>query len=202
MPVITHYSDGTIEVRKACVGAWENNIYVVACTVTRHSVIIDAAAEPDTIERLTAGTTPTAILTTHGHSDHVGAVRAVAERLEIPFRMHPDDASLAGIVPDEPIGTSAIAIGEAEIRPIHTPGHTPGSTSFATGGVVFTGDTLFPGGPGNTRSDGASFTRIIESIESQLFALEDDTIVMPGHGLDTTIGTERHHHSMWIGRGW
>jgi len=202
MPPITHYRRDRLEVRKACVGPWENNAYVVACAVTGRSVIIDAAAEADTIGRLAAGTTPIAILTTHGHSDHVAAARPVAEWFGIPFLMHPGDAELAGIDPDAPIGDLPIAVGEVEIRPVHTPGHTPGSTCFATAGAVFTGDTLFPGGPGNTRGPGSSFEQILSSIETALFSLDDDTIVLPGHGLDTTIGTERPSFGDWVRRGW
>jgi glyoxylase-like metal-dependent hydrolase (beta-lactamase superfamily II) len=202
MAPLPHHRDDRLEVRKACVGPWENNVYVVACLSTNRSVIVDAAAEPDRIVALAAGTEPIAILTTHGHADHVGAAQAVAERMAIPFRMNPGDAAIAGMDPDQPIGVDPIAVGDVEMRPILTPGHTPGSTCFSMPGIVLTGDTLFPGGPGATRGPGASFATIIRSIEDELLGLGDDTLVLPGHGLDTTIGAERPHLPDWVGRGW
>ena len=202
MPPIAHYRDDRLEVRKACVGGFENNTYVLVCSKTGRSVVIDAAAEPNTIERLASGTTPVAVLTTHGHVDHVGAARAISDHFSVPFRMDPQDASIAGLAPDEPIGTDSIDVGEISIRPIATPGHTPGSTCFAAAGLVFTGDTLFPGGPGASRGPGASFERIMASIEEALFTLGDETLVLPGHGLDTTIGSERPQLAAWFERGW
>jgi glyoxylase-like metal-dependent hydrolase (beta-lactamase superfamily II) len=97
-----------------------------------------------------------------------------------------------------------IEVGELRLRTIHTPGHTPGSTSFRLEGhpVMFSGDTLFPGGPGNTSFENASFEQIIESIDRRLLTLEPETLVLPGHGLDTTIGTERPHLDEWVARGW
>ena len=97
-----------------------------------------------------------------------------------------------------------IAVGDLRLKTIHTPGHTRGSTCFVLDGhpVLFSGDTLFPGGPGNTQTKGASFDTIIESIDRRLFTLPPDTLVLPGHGLDTTIATERPHLQEWIDRGW
>ncbi len=97
-----------------------------------------------------------------------------------------------------------IEVGRLRLHAIHNPGHTPGSISFALHGtpLLFTGDTLFPGGPGNTSFDDADFDTIITSITTKLFTFPDDTIVLPGHGLDTTIGTERPHLDEWIERGW
>jgi len=97
-----------------------------------------------------------------------------------------------------------IEIGRMRFHAIHNPGHTPGSISFRLEGtpLLFTGDTLFPGGPGNTSSDDGDFDTIIDSITTKLFTFPDDTIVLPGHGLDTTIGTERPHLDEWIERGW
>jgi glyoxylase-like metal-dependent hydrolase (beta-lactamase superfamily II) len=95
-------------------------------------------------------------------------------------------------------------VGDLRLRAIHTPGHTRGSTCFVLEGhpVVFSGDTLFPGGPGNTKFEGSSFEQIIESIDRRLLTLPADMLVMPGHGLDTTIGSERPHLQEWIDRGW
>jgi len=192
----------THNVRKFCVGPWENNVYVVACAQTNEAVIIDAAEEAERIVAETADVNPTSILTTHGHFDHVGAARSVGDDLDIPFRMAELDSDLAGIAPDEPLSEGDIPLGATSIRAIHTPGHTLGSTTLLIPGVAFTGDTLFPGGAGATRSPGSSFQEIIASIEARLFTLPDNTIVMPGHGLDTTIGTEAPSLQSWKDRGW
>jgi glyoxylase-like metal-dependent hydrolase (beta-lactamase superfamily II) len=103
-------------------------------------------------------------------------------------------------IPDDDV----IEVGGLRLRSIHTPGHTPGSTCFLLEGhpVVFSGDTLFPGGAGNTVTEGASFEQIIGSIDRRLFTLPGDTLVLPGHGLDTTIGDERPHLDEWVARGW
>lgn len=202
MSSLWHWENDAVRIRKICVGSYENNCYVVACRQTDDAVIVDAAAEPDRILAAVADVTPHAILTTHGHFDHVGAAREVADALSVPFRLHPDDVELAGLPPDEPLGPGDIAIGATTMRAVHTPGHTRGSTSFVLAGAVLTGDTLFPGGPGATMSRGSSFEQIIASIEQNLFSLPADTIVMPGHGLDTTIGAERPHLTEWIERGW
>jgi glyoxylase-like metal-dependent hydrolase (beta-lactamase superfamily II) len=97
-----------------------------------------------------------------------------------------------------------IEVGDLRLRTIHNPGHTPGSTSFLLEGhpVLFTGDTLFPGGPGNTKTAEGDFPLIIESIDRRLFTLPADLLVFPGHGLDTTVGSERPHLQEWVDRGW
>ena len=97
-----------------------------------------------------------------------------------------------------------IEVGNLRIHAIHNPGHTEGSISFAVANtpLLFTGDTLFPGGPGNTSLEGGNFATIIQSIDNKLFTFPPDTIVLPGHGLDTTIGTERPHLQTWVDRGW
>lgn len=95
-------------------------------------------------------------------------------------------------------------VGRLRLRAIHTPGHTPGSMCFLVEGspVLFAGDTLFPGGPGKTSGAGGHFPTIIHSIEERLFRLAPDTVVMPGHGEDTTIGAEQPHLEEWVARGW
>ena len=104
------------------------------------------------------------------------------------------------IIPDDEV----YEVGDLRLRSMHTPGHTRGSTSFLLEGkpILFTGDTLFPGGPGNTSTPGASFDQIIASIDRRLFTLPADLLVLPGHGLDTTIGEERPHLQEWVDRGW
>ena len=95
-----------------------------------------------------------------------------------------------------------ISVGVTSIEAVHTPGHTPGSTSVVIPGAVVTGDSLFPGGPGAPRFPYAAFDQITQSSDSRLLTLSDDTLVFPGHGLDTTVGTERPHLGEWVARGW
>ncbi len=97
-----------------------------------------------------------------------------------------------------------IEVGKLRLEAIHNPGHTPGSISFKVAGapLLFTGDTLFPGGPGNTAFEGSDFATIIDSIDSKLFTYPADTIILPGHGVDSAIGTERPHLQEWVDRGW
>ena len=197
-----HHVSSTHRVRKLTLGSWENDVYIVACSQTSAAVIIDAAADHERIIAAVADVEPTAILTTHGHADHIGAVDEVRSALDIPFRLHAADADIARITPDDPIEPSRIPLGDTFIDAVHTPGHTPGSTSFRIPGVVFTGDTMFPGGPGATRFPYADFGQIISSIENHILSLDDETLVFPGHGLDTTVGTERPHLGEWIDRGW
>jgi glyoxylase-like metal-dependent hydrolase (beta-lactamase superfamily II) len=202
MSALWHFENDDLRIRKAEVGTFGNNCYIVVCRETPTSVIVDAAADPDLIVEMAAGTEPTAIVTTHGHADHVGAARRVATRLGIPIRLHVADWELCPIEPDEALPPGDLAIGATTIRVVHTPGHTPGSISLFTAGAVLTGDTLFPGGPGATRFPYSDFDQIMDSLDGELFSLPDDTIIMPGHGLDSTIGTERPALPEWRARRW
>lgn len=202
MPTPWHVANTQFRIRKFCVGPLENNVYVIACSDSEAALIIDAADEPDRIVAEVADVDPVAIITTHGHWDHVGAAHAVRDRLGIPFRIAASDAELAGIAPDQPIvDGEELLFGSMALQALATPGHTPGSTCFAVDGVVFTGDTLFPGGPGAT-SGPEAFGQIIDSVTSTLFSMASDTLVLPGHGLDTTIGTESPSLSDWVARGY
>ncbi len=194
-------ADGQIRIRKFSAGPLDTNVYVVA-DPSGEAVIIDAAADADRILREVADLRPRAVLTTHGHWDHVGAAD-VAERLDIPWRIHPEDAALAGRRPDLPLRDGEIIeLGTVHLTTLHTPGHSPGSICFLTGGHLFSGDTLFPGGPGATTGPGADFATIMRSLHDRLFVLPDTTVVYPGHGPNTTIGTERPALPEWEARGW
>jgi glyoxylase-like metal-dependent hydrolase (beta-lactamase superfamily II) len=192
-----------LEVTKLTLGPHDNNVYVVACRRTGDSVVIDASHDAGRIVAATTGTTPRAILLTHGDTDHIDALSELRGQLGVPVGIGPDDADRLPAPPDFTLGDGQeVAVGEGTLRVIHTPGHTPGSVCFLLNGELIAGDTLFPGGPGATRGDRDRFAQIIASIRDKLFALPDETAVCPGHGADTTIGAERPHLQEWIDRGW
>ncbi|MCP3994360.1 MAG: MBL fold metallo-hydrolase [bacterium] len=197
-----HFENETVRIRKTEVGGFGNNSYVVACRRTGESVIVDAADDAEAIIAAAADTSPMAVITTHGHADHVGAALSVAAGLTIPLHLHPADWDICPVAVDMPLEPGELRIGEATVSLVHTPGHTPGSMGIVTEGAAITGDTLFPGGPGATRFPYSDFDQIIESLEREYFSLPDETIVMPGHGLDTTIGTERPALPEWRERRW
>ena len=197
----TLFTDGALRIERLIVGPLENNVYVVSNR--DDAVIIDAADEAHRILSAVDGLNVSSIVTTHGHFDHVGAVREVAASLGAPFRLHQADAELAGIEPGLPLtDEEIILIGDQPLIAMHTPGHTPGSMSFLIGEQLFTGDTLFPGGPGATRFPYADFDTIMQSLDERLFVLGDSTVVYPGHGMTTTLATERPHLEEWRARRW
>lgn len=199
--MIEHRAAG-LTVERVVAGPLENNVWIAACEQTGEAVIIDAADEPGRILAAVGPYRVSAILTTHSHADHLGAVREVRAALGIPFRIHPLDAAAAGIEPFDPIvDGELIPVGRAALTAVHTPGHTPGSTCFAAGPLLFSGDTLFPGGAGATAGP-EEFAEIMDSLERRLFTMADDTVVLPGHGAATTIGVERPSVPEWWRRGW
>ena len=198
------WSDAAAEVHRFVVGPIDNNVYVVRCVATGEATLIDAANEHDRLLRVATRLGVTSVLETHGHWDHIGAVEQVRDA-GIDVWVRGEDA---GMLPsyDHLLDDDTVhRVGELGLRTIHTPGHTPGSISFALEGtpLLFTGDTLFPGGPGNTTFEGGDFATIIESIEQRFYRVFDDnTIFWPGHGKESTIGNERSHLDEWVARGW
>ena len=200
-----HWRNADVEVHKVVVGPYENNVFVVRCRATGDGVLIDAANEHEQLLELCTTLGVRRVLETHGHFDHIQAVPALREAGYEVAVTAADAPMLADVGYDVLLDdTEVIEIGRLRLHAIHNPGHTPGSISFHVAGtpLLFTGDTLFPGGPGATNYDGGDFDTIITSIDERLFAFADDTIVLPGHGLDTTIGTERPHLQEWVDRGW
>jgi len=200
---LVHHADARAEVHKVVVGPLDTNVYVLRCRETDQAVLIDAADEAELLLSMCRELGVGPVLETHGHHDHVQAVPALRKAgYEVGITAE-DAPMLAGsdfVLEDD----SAIDVGRLRLRTIFTPGHTPGSMCFLLEGspVLFGGDTLFPGGPGKTTNPGGHFPTIIRSIEERLFTLDDDTVVMPGHGEDTTIGAERPHLGEWVERGW
>jgi glyoxylase-like metal-dependent hydrolase (beta-lactamase superfamily II) len=143
------------------------------------------------------------VLETHGHWDHIQAVPAVRDA-GYRVAVTAGDAGMLPSYDDILEDESVLEVGRLRLHTIATPGHTPGSMCFKLDGapLLFSGDTLFPGGPGNTEGDATRFATIIEQVDRKLFTLPADTIVLPGHGDDTTVGAERPHLDEWIERGW
>ena len=200
-----HWNDSDVEVHKVVVGPYDNNVFVVRCRATGESVMIDAANEHELLLELCRKLDVRRVLETHGHWDHIGAVTQVREAGYEVGVTAADAPMLKDVGYDVLLDDAeVIEVGRLRLHAIHNPGHTPGSISFHVEGtpLLFSGDTLFPGGPGATKFPGGDFATIIDSIETRLFTFPDDTLVLPGHGLDTTIGTERPHLDEWISRGW
>jgi glyoxylase-like metal-dependent hydrolase (beta-lactamase superfamily II) len=199
-----HFEDTQAEITKVVVGPMDNNVFVVRCRQTGEAVLLDAANEHEKLLELCERLNVSKVLETHGHWDHIQAVPAVRDA---GYDVGVTQAD-AGMLPSYDFvleDDSVIEVGRLRLHTVLTPGHTPGSMCFRIEGspVLLAGDTLFPGGPGNTSFEGGDFDTIIRSIEDRLFSkLPDDTIVMPGHGDDTTIGAERPHLQEWVDRGW
>ena len=178
----------------------DNNVWVVGDDA--ECVVIDAPHDAAAIIELIGDRRLMAIVCTLAHDDHVRVAPAVADSLEAPILLHPDDRDVWALTNTEPPDAGMrdgqlIVIGDIALRVIHTPGHTPGSVCLYSPdlGVVFTGDTLFKGGPGATGRSFSDHDLIVRSITERLLTLPDDTIVKTGHGDDTTIGAERDNIS-------
>jgi glyoxylase-like metal-dependent hydrolase (beta-lactamase superfamily II) len=199
-----HYEDTQAEIHRLVVGPVDNNVYVLRCKETGEAVLLDAANEHEKLLELCQRLNVRQVLETHGHWDHIQAVPAVRDAGYNVGVTAADAEMLPAydfVLEDEGV----VEVGRLRLHSIATPGHTPGSMCFRLEGspVLFSGDTLFPGGPGATKFPGGDFATIIRSIEDRLFApLPPETLVMPGHGDDTTIEAERPHLQEWVDRGW
>jgi glyoxylase-like metal-dependent hydrolase (beta-lactamase superfamily II) len=197
---------------KTSVGPMDNNAYLVTCSASGETLLIDAANDADALIGLIRSYAPkvSLIVTSHQHFDHWQALEAVAGATGAPTAAHEIDAEPLPIKPDRLlVGGDSVQIGELTFEVIHLRGHTPGSVALAldgpaTGGItqLFTGDCLFPGGIGKTWQPG-DFEQLISDVTTRVFdRFGDDTMVYPGHGDDTTLGAERPHLSEWRERGW
>jgi glyoxylase-like metal-dependent hydrolase (beta-lactamase superfamily II) len=207
-PVQTHEL-AKLMITKVAVGPMNNNAYLLRCRQTDEQVLIDAANEADTLLTVIGAGGIARVITTHQHGDHWQALAAVVAKTGATTVAGRDDAEGIPVPTDEAVGDGdLIKVGELSLEVIQLVGHTPGSIALLyddpTGAPhLFTGDSLFPGGVGNTRGDKKNFESLIHDVETKLFdRLPDETWVYPGHGADTTLGTERPHLPEWHTRGW
>jgi glyoxylase-like metal-dependent hydrolase (beta-lactamase superfamily II) len=190
-------------------GTWDvdNNVWLVGDD--REVIVIDAAHDPDAIAEAVGDRRLTAIVSTHAHDDHIDAAAELADRTGAPILLHPDDQVLWHMTYPDREPDRALADGDeltvagTTLRVLHTPGHAPGAVCLYAPelGTVFTGDTLFNGGPGATGRSYSDFGLIVDSIRGRLLTLPPETVVRTGHGDGTTIGDEAPHLEEWIARG-
>jgi glyoxylase-like metal-dependent hydrolase (beta-lactamase superfamily II) len=202
---------GALSITKLSVGPMDNNAYLLVCRATQEALLIDAANEPDRIADLVGSDDARPelkhLVTTHRHADHWQALGAVAGMFQTRQIAHPLDAPELPIPMDDLVEQGdVVRFGEIELEVVHLRGHTPGSIALVYRGEdrphIFTGDSLFPGGPGKTANP-QHFTSLMDDLEERVFGvLPDETWVYPGHGDDTTLGKERPSIPEWRARGW
>lgn len=189
-----------MQLKRFKISPYGTNAYVIVCRATADSVLVDAPGEADLLAEALSGTNPRYILMTHSHFDHTGALEKLKSRLQVPIAADPADSDRLPVTPDILLGDSdTITVGDIDLKILHTPGHTPGSLCFLLDNILISGDTIFPHGPGKTSSP-AAFQQIIESLESKIFVLPDDTRIYPGHGESTSIKREKEEYAIFSSR--
>ena len=192
--------DDDVQIEKLELGPWPTNAFIVTCLKTRDSLLVDAPAEANKIIERLQGTNPRYILLTHNHSDHVGALAELRSRLRVPLVAHALEAGKLLYPPERLLNDDeTILLGNLTLEVLYTPGHTPGSLCLRVGRYLLSGDTIFPGGPGNTRSPDA-FRQIVKSITDKIFVLPDDTQVFPSHGEGTILKKEKDGFAVFASR--
>jgi glyoxylase-like metal-dependent hydrolase (beta-lactamase superfamily II) len=197
-----------LTITKVAVGPMDNNAYLLRDTQTGEQALIDAANDASTLIALIGDVPLATIITTHQHWDHWGALEELQRVTGAQTVAHPDDAGELPVPATHLVRHGdTVAVGNSTLSVIHLRGHTPGSIAlrYDDGDQphLFTGDSLFPGGPGNTQHDAQRFDSLMTDLEDRVFGeLPDVTWVYPGHGKDTTLGTERPHLPEWRARGW
>lgn len=183
-----------MELRVRAVGPWPMNTYALVCPTTRQSVLVDPGAEPETLRAMLADTIPVALLLTHTHADHVGALDAMRATLNVPLMAYPGSRS-RGITPNADRWLThgdSVSVGEHTLRVYHTPGHSEDMLCFAPAGDerVLVGDTLFDGGPGKTWSV-EGFRTTLQTLRNIVLSWPDSTVCYPGHGPHFRLGDRR-----------
>ena len=198
-----------LRITKVCTPPFTNNCYLLRCTQTGETLLVDAAGDAPRLLELVGDGRLVGVVETHGHWDHVQALADVVAATGAPVMAHEGDAADLPVTPARLLRDGdRVTVGRAELRVVHLLGHTPGSVALVYEGDperphVFSGDSLFPGGVGNTDKDPARFATLIDDVESKIFGrLPVETWVYPGHGADTTLGAERGSLPEWRARGW
>lgn len=197
-----------LEFTSMSVGPMDNNAYLLRCTETGAQLLIDAAAEDDKLVSWIGDAGLESVVTTHQHADHWGALEDVVEATGAESLAHAADASGIPVVTRTVDEGDVISVGSVNLEVIHLVGHTPGSITLVYRdpngpALLWTGDSLFPGGVGNTQGDAERFTSLINDVERKIFdKFPDDTKFYPGHGRDSTLGAERPSLPEWRERGW
>ena len=196
-----------LSITKLSVGMMDNNAYLLRCRTTGEQLLIDAAAEPERLLEMVGDGGLSTVVTTHQHHDHWFALADVVDATRARSVAHPADAKVLPVVDTLVEDGQLIRVGESTLEVIHLVGHTPGSIALLyhdPGGFahLFTGDSLFPGGPGRTTNP-TDFGSLMDDLEAKVFGkLPDQTWFYPGHGNDSTLGTERPAIPEWRARGW
>ena len=196
----TILEDGELSIEQLEPSPFASNAYVVLWQSTGDSILVDAPAKPELLLKRLEATKPRYILLTHTHSDHIGALRVLRRSLNIPTAVHILEAGFSEPAPELLLEHGDILhVGKAEIKVLHTPGHTTGSACFLIGRYLLAGDTIFPGGPGRT-STPESFQQIVDSIQREILALPEQTILLPGHGNSCTVKQAREEFAVFASR--
>ena len=189
--------DRDVQIDKLVLGPYSTNCYILRCQATHKGVLIDAPAEAHTISKHIDENEIQYILLTHCHIDHIEALSELISEHKIPVASHQLDAKLLASPPDRLLNNDdQIAVGKITLNVLHTPGHTPGSLCFRWNNYLFSGDTIFPGGPGKTQSS-SDFNQIITSLREKIFILQEDTQIYPGHGESTLLKNEKEQFKIF-----
>jgi len=200
-----------LTIRKMSVGTMANNVYLLTCARTGRQLLIDAADDAPRISSLVqeGGGALDSIVTTHQHWDHHRALAQIVASTQVDTAAGSADADALPVMPTRRLSQGdTVEVGDVTVSVVHLRGHTPGSIALVYGDPdghshIWTGDSLFPGGLGNTEGDPERFASLLDDVQTRIFDVyDDDTWIYPGHGADTTLGAERPQLQQWRERGW